>query len=146
MAIDARFIDCPTCGGDGNDGTCGPCRGSGRVDRLAPVEPVVDEPEIFEPEIDPDLDEPVEPEPVFDGGGVPAEFGDVNPATKIRDAEEAEALARFHLASSSAALSLAAEKAAENPGAIAAAGLRNLAAAISIRLNRSADLMAVFDR
>lgn len=145
MPIDARFIDCPDCDGDG--GPCGRCNGSGRIDRLAPdvePEPVVVEPEIVEPEIDPDLDEPVEPEPDF--GGVPAEFGDVNPATKIRDAEEAEALARFHLSSSSAALSIAAEKAADNPGAIAAAGLRNLADAISIRLNRSADLMAVFDR
>ncbi len=73
-------------------------------------------------------------------------YGNGNPATSINGVEEAEALARYHLATSAAALSLAADKAAEEPGSISAAGLESMADAIANRLRRCAELMRVFER
>lgn len=68
-----------------------------------------------------------------------------NATTHIQGREEAEALSRYHLATAAGALQVASSKAAEEPGAIAGAGLRSLADAVSTRLYRSADLIEVFE-
>ncbi len=85
-------------------------------------------------------------EALAEGHEALAPFGDGNPATRITGVEEAEALARYHLATSAAGLQVASEKASENPGSIQGESLRKLAKGVALRLNRSADLMDVFNR
>ena len=60
--------------------------------------------------------------------------------------EEAEALVRYHLVSSAAALSVVAEKVAGAPESITSEEISAIADAVGTRLRRAAELMRVFER
>ncbi len=113
--------------------------------------PVPDQPDVVDVlggPLDGDVQREVDElsEQLAEGHEALAPFGDGAAATRITGIEEAEALARYHLATSAAVLQVASEKASEEPGSIAGEGLRKLAEAVALRLNRSADLMDVFNR